>query len=845
MRTLLLALSPVLWASVAFAAPPDVQTCDLDVLYIQRTPKYPGFQPQYGVPGHVGEPLLTRKTADGKPVVLTASEVAAQQRWPAPGEIVTYTAVIENKGTRDASPFEYAWYLDGIEVASGKTEAGLKPGARVELTYTWPWTQERHELVFWADPMRRVRQYSFENDRRSLWTHAKLLNCQADSVTYASFAASRNFLGTYSFEDWCQAHADWMNHLFENSVYPGSVPDGILDRIAIDYIGVLENDQAHQDAWRGTSALKEGWDGAWWFGRREDCTNWAANMDWGLIHEWGHQLGLTDLYQLDVAPENNLVSDADGSPLLIGHHCSFAGTMMHGHGPVLFSEDQAIALNHQLWRRRGYYGDYYYNLAKDNFVRVLDQDGQPVANAEIRLWQRNDDHVMAGEPTFTGQTGPDGRYQLPNQPAPIVVTYGTDNSGYTERPNPFGLINVVGGNGVFFVEIAARGQTEYAFLEIPQFNVAKERQSATEATVDIATQLPLAGAPAAPATPEAAVAGQDVTLTLPGTANWMVLRADPTAYEWHEVGQADGPTYADRVPRSGLYRYAAVVERNGKQSARSAPVGVAAMSEPWGLAVAPDGTCYVRDRANGQTLLIRPDGSAVGYVGSVHWHLEGSYDHATDAQGRLYIAKWPDGYDPQRSWIRRIDPRSFGREHDRRDLAGGPIAETDPGRFQKPMGIWVAPEDGTIVVADTGNNRVQILNADGAVQPNGVLRDLHAPHKALLADGQLVVCDTDADRVVVYQQAQGAWQEAKVLDGFKHPVYACRGPAGQVWIADQGNGRIVGLDTHAWQRLSWSVPSHNEPPIKELRGIAYEPQGDELLYVDGGKKCVVRVPRPH
>jgi len=839
MRPAAALLSFVALACSAAAQMPEPKVCDLDVLYIQRTPKYPGYLPKYDLEGHRDEPWLTKPGPDDKPVILTPAEAAAQQHWPKNGETLTYTAVVENKGTDNARAFEYAWYLDGKEVASGKTDKPLPPGQRVELKYEWPWKRERHEVQFWADPMRRVPQFSYANDQRSVWTHAKLLVCHADSVTYASFAKNRNFLGTYSFEDWCQAHADWMNLLFTRSVYPKTVPEGVLDRVAVDFIGVLEDNAASDERWKGTAPLAEGWDGGWWFGRNENCAPWAAGMDWGLIHEWGHQLGLTDLYALDAPSEGNLVTDAQGTPLLIGRMSAFVGTMMHGHGPVVFSEDQAIALNHQLWRRRGYYGDYYYNLAEKNYVLVTDAAGKPVEGAKLRFWQRKDG-VFEGEPTFTGETDKKGRFLLPNRPAPPVVTYGDEGGGYALKPNPFGHVNVVGGNGVLLIEIAARGQTDYAFLEIPQFNVAKEQQSAAEATMTVATQLPPPGAPPAPAAPQAEVNGNEVKLTLKGTDRWVVLRADPFAYEWKKVGDAAKEPFADKLPKSGLFRYAAAVEKDGKLSARSPVVGVASLTDPWGVAVGPDGMVYVRDRANGQTLVMRPDGSAVGFVGSVHWHLEGSYDHATDAKGLLYVAKWPDGYDPKRAWIRRIDPKGKGREHDRKDLAGGEFASDEPGHFKEPMGIWVSPEDGTIVLADTGNNRVQVFGADGKVDAARTLTGLNKPHKALLVGGRLVVCDTGAKRVAVFEFQDKAWKEVKSLDGFELPVSACVGINNHVWIADRSLGRVFAFNPETWQKLDWSFPPASQPKMAELRGIAYDAKTGDLIYVDGKAKRVGR-----
>jgi len=824
---------------------PEIKLCDLDVLYVQRTPRYPGYLPSYDLPGHQGEPLLVKKNEKGEPilvkkdgkdepVILTPAEAAAIQHWPKEGEVVTYTAVVENKGAADAPPFEFAWYLDDKQVLAGKTENGLKVGERTEIKYEMPWKRERRRIEFWADPMRRVRQVSFANDRRTVWSHAKLLVCYCDSRTYAQFAKYRNFLGTMSFEDWCQAHADWMNLLFERSVYPKTVPEGIADRVAVDWIGVCEDQAAWEARWKNGPPLSEGWDGAWWFGRNEKCAEWAAGMDWGLIHEWGHQFGLTDLYCLDVACEGNHVRDKAGAPLAIGRMSVFAGTMMHGHGPVLFSEDQAIALNHQLWRRRGYYGDYYYHLAEKNCVLVTDAAGKPVAGARVRVWQRTLEQLLEGEPTFTGETGPDGRMLLPNRPAPHVVTYGDEGGGYELKANPFGLINVVGSNDVLFVEIAARGQTDYAFLEVTQFNVARERDGPQAATVTVPTPLPAEGATAAPLAPKAETNGNEVTLKLAGQDAWTALRADPIDYVWKKIGEAKGGTFIDKLPHSGLFRYAATVEVGGKPSARSEPVGVASMVDPWGLAVGPEGVVYIRDRANGQTLVIRADGSAAGYVGSVHWHLEGSSDHATDAKGLLYVAKWPDGYDPKRAWIRRIDPNGKGREHDRQDLAGGP-SDAGVGHFKGPMGIWVSPKDGRVVVADTGNDRVQILAADGKENKADRVEALSHPGKALLVGENLVVCDTGAKRVVVYEKKGGAWAEMKVFDGFEEPVYACIGLNDHVWIADHKLGRVFAIVPEKWTKLDWCFPAAAQPKLDDLRGIGYDPRGD-LLYIDGKAK---------
>src|SRR5438552_16402523 len=68
---------------------------DLDVLTIERTPRYPGYRPEYNVKGLEGVPvLIDRKT--GKP--LSTAQARSIKRWPAPSEIVTFTGHGQNRG---------------------------------------------------------------------------------------------------------------------------------------------------------------------------------------------------------------------------------------------------------------------------------------------------------------------------------------------------------------------------------------------------------------------------------------------------------------------------------------------------------------------------------------------------------------------------------------------------------------------------------------------------------------------------------------------------------------------------------------------------------------------------
>ena len=75
---------------------------DLDVVYITRTPKYQRYEVEY---------------ANGRPYLKPGTENL--KRWPAYGELVTFSAHIINKGTVPSGAFTYSWFIDGVQVKTG------------------------------------------------------------------------------------------------------------------------------------------------------------------------------------------------------------------------------------------------------------------------------------------------------------------------------------------------------------------------------------------------------------------------------------------------------------------------------------------------------------------------------------------------------------------------------------------------------------------------------------------------------------------------------------------------------------------------------------------------------
>jgi hypothetical protein len=819
---------------------------DVDVLYIERTPRYPGYKPSYDQPGKQGVPIQVDNKS-GKP--LSPAEAAAVKRWPAAGETVTFTAHVQNRGYGPAPAFGYIWSIDGKEVERGKTRDAQSVGKEITVQTKWKWLPGRHTVSFVADPLFKNRDLSLGNNRREDATDAWSLIWAVDRVTYESFNKLRNFMGTLSFEDWAQWHIDHMNHLFDISPTPWDaanraaraagkpIPTRWRPRIRCDRVVVVDDVEGAWDRvlGQGVQPLDAGYDGAWPFGRRDDCTEWATNVDWGLIHEWGHQLGLTDLYALDRAGFLNQIPDENGDPLLIGHLSSQVGYMMHGHGPTTFSPECMGALMTQEGRRRGYYGDYYFNIPARNYLRILDSTGKPVPGAKLTFWQDTETEY-AKPPVFTGNTDTAGLFTFPNRPAPHITT----DRGYTQRDNPFGQINVVGSGDVLFMKIEARGHSEYAWIDIPEFNLAYWSTGPERAIFTRATHVPPAGAPTAPTGLTADVTGDMVKLSwkpVPAAKSYQIYHAAPDEYRFEKM---DGPVSAvppaaTTLGNGALHRFAVTaITDKGMESGFSNVAGAMHLMRPWGIAVAKDGKRYIRDPHYGQAILQKANGNSVGLVGSVHYHFEGSYDIALDSKGRLLSAKWGDGYDPK--------PGFKVQNPDLREAFS--VLETEssaPGHVSKPMGIAAGPADH-IFIADTGNDRVQEFTAEGKFVRVIGAGELKRPMKpAFSPAGMLYIADSGNDRIAVFSPgAEGTYHLTESFRGVKEPVYVAVGRGDTLFVSTKSNG-VVMFDRTG--KIVWTYRGTPEAPVTTPRGLAFDPQGS-LLIVDERTRRVVSVKPP-
>jgi hypothetical protein len=141
-------------------------------------------------------------------------------------------------------------------------------------------------------------------------------------------------------------------------------------------------------------------------------------------------------------------------------------------------------------KRRGYYGQYLYDIPAENVLRFT-HDGKPVAGAKVDVFHKtevpgeNPREQIRDKVKFSGTTDANGEFRLPNvaiDPAKFPPT----ETGNVLRPNPFGYISNHGENGLFLIRVDAGGSPRYAWIDITRFNEAYWRGHRDRAVYELA-----------------------------------------------------------------------------------------------------------------------------------------------------------------------------------------------------------------------------------------------------------------------------------------------------------------------------------------------------------------------
>jgi len=291
-------------------------------------------------------------------------------------------------------------------------------------------------------------------------------------------------------------------------------------------------------------------------------------------------------------------------------------------------------------------------------------------------------------------------------------------------------------------------------------------------------------------------------------------------------------------------------------------VNSARFGDPFGIAVAVGGTIYVSDGETGRIYQLAQDGTAK--VAAENLNTPSAIAIAPD--GTLVIA------DTGSHTIKRLETKD-GRIHvvagveNRAGFADGNGAEA---LFNGPVGLAVG-KDGTIYVADTYNDRIRAIDAEGKVRTiaggsepgyadaaSGAQSRFDTPCGiAVDLDGTLVVADTGNHRLRRIQPdgavatiagtgAQDSFDASLLSASFNEPTGVAIDDEGTIYVAEAGGSGVRVCRFSLWPRVSTLVGRKNaglldgtldDARLNRPSGLAFSTDGT-LLVADTGNKLV-------
>ena len=242
------------------------------------------------------------------------------------------------------------------------------------------------------------------------------------------------------------------------------------------------------------------------------------------------------------------------------------------------------------------------------------------------------------------------------------------------------------------------------------------------------------------------------------------------------------------------------------------------LADPFGVAVAEDGTVYFSDA--GENNLIRkigPDGIMATLAGSFNT----PSGLAIDDDGNLYVA------DTGNNTIRKVTPDGVVSTIAGDGTAGYVDGSAAQARFNGPIGVGV-DNNGNIYVADTYNDRIRKISSDGQVTTIAAGSNLDTPCGIVVsADGSLIVADTGNNQI---RKIAPDGNVVNTID-VSRPVGLASTHDNFFYVTEADRGRVLQI---APDGSTYTIASQFSQPT----GVAVQPKTQQLYVADSGNYLV-------
>jgi sugar lactone lactonase YvrE len=289
-----------------------------------------------------------------------------------------------------------------------------------------------------------------------------------------------------------------------------------------------------------------------------------------------------------------------------------------------------------------------------------------------------------------------------------------------------------------------------------------------------------------------------------------------------------------------------------------------AFADPFGIAITNDGVIYIADAGESNRIRkIAPDGSVTTLAGNLEGYADGAGQQAAfntpsglalDSNGNLFVA------DTGNNRIRKVTPQGVVSTVAGDGTAGYADGPATQARFDSPIGIAVDAE-GIVYVADSYNDRIRKITADGNVitvagaglgyaDGPSVSALFDTPCGLVVAgDGSLIIADTGN------QQMRKVTTDGQVTtlpvsfntetgrDDLRKPIGVALTHDGFLYVTELDRARVVQIAPDGAARvIAGGTPGYadgfDNARFSQPAGLTIDKRGD--LYVADSGNYLVR-----